>query len=75
MADLRFGAANALSAKIKPKRNTCGLRMSEGSKMISGRTNLILTLSVSSCLKGNGYTFRNADGVKLTDPFHQEIAL
>jgi hypothetical protein len=42
VADLRFGAANAPSAKMRPKRKTCGLRIREGSKMISGRTNLIL---------------------------------
>ncbi len=72
---MRFRAANALSAKIKPKRNTCGLRTSEGSKIISGRTNLMLTLGVSSVLKGNGDKSRDADGVKLTDPFYQEIAL
>jgi hypothetical protein len=39
---LGFGAANALSAKIRPKRKICGLRIREGSKIISRRTNLIL---------------------------------
>ena len=41
-AHLRFGAANAVSAKMRPKRKTCGLRIREGLKIISGRTNLIL---------------------------------
>jgi hypothetical protein len=39
---LRFGAANALLAKIMPKRKTCGLKIREGLKMIFERTNLIL---------------------------------
>jgi hypothetical protein len=42
MADLRFGAVNALLVKIRPKRKTCGLRIREELKIISGRTNLIL---------------------------------
>jgi hypothetical protein len=43
-ADVRFGAANALSAMIRPKMKTCGLRIREGSKMISGGTNLTLEM-------------------------------
>jgi hypothetical protein len=42
VVDLRFGAVNAPLVKMRPKRKTCGLRIREGSKMILGRTNLIL---------------------------------
>jgi len=42
VADLRFGAVNTPSVKIRPKRKIYRLRIREGSKMISGRTNLIL---------------------------------
>ena len=34
--DVRLGALNALSANRRPRRKTCGLRINEGSRMISG---------------------------------------
>lgn len=37
LADVRFGARNAPSARRRPSRATCGLRTRDRSKMISGR--------------------------------------
>jgi hypothetical protein len=39
---VRFGAANASSAKIRPSRRTYGLRIKDRSKMISGIGNVFL---------------------------------
>jgi hypothetical protein len=41
-AEVRLGAKNALSAKIRPRRATCRLRIRDGSKIISGSTNVFL---------------------------------
>lgn len=38
-ADVRLGTENALSAKMRPRRATCGLRIKDGSKMTSGSQN------------------------------------
>lgn len=40
--DIRLGAKNVLSAKIRPKRATCGLRIRDGLKIILGSTNVFL---------------------------------
>jgi hypothetical protein len=39
---VRLGAKNALSAKMRPRRATCGLRIRDGSKIISGSRNVFL---------------------------------
>ena len=41
-ADVRLGAKNALSVKMRPRRATCGLRTRDGSKIISGSVNVFL---------------------------------
>lgn len=40
--NVRLGAKNVLSAKIRPRRATCGLRIKDGLKIISGSGNVFL---------------------------------
>lgn len=54
-ADVRLGAENASSARMRPSRVTCGLRTKDRSKMISGSGNVfLLSLSVTASLQKNG---------------------
>jgi hypothetical protein len=39
---MRLGTKNALSAKIKPRKATCGLRIRNRLKIISERINVFL---------------------------------
>jgi len=41
-ADVRLRAKNTLLAKMRPRRLTCGLRIRDGLKIISGSTNVFL---------------------------------